>query len=74
MTRIVMVTDRYDELLTGFGGASPLTPHQSLQRLYQEGQEGRYENRLISLFVKVMGIYPVYSYVSLTTGEGSGRG
>ena len=69
MTRIVMVTDRYDELLTGFGGASPLTPHQSLQRLYQEGQDGRYEGRLISLFVKVMGIYPVYSYVQLTTGE-----
>lgn len=69
MTRIVMVTDRYDELLTGFGGASPLTPHQSLQRLYQEGQEGKYENRLVSLFVKIMGIYPVYSYVVLTTGE-----
>lgn len=69
MTRIVMVTDRYDELLTGFGGASPLTPHQSLQRLYQEGQEGKYENRLISLFVKVLGIYPVYSHVELTTGE-----
>ncbi|MCE3222223.1 MAG: putative Metal dependent phosphohydrolase [Nitrospira sp.] len=69
MTRIVMVTDRYDELLTGFGGASPLTPHQSLQRLYQEGQEGKYENRLVSLFVKVLGIYPVYSYVALTTGE-----
>ena len=69
MTRIVMVTDRYDELLTGFGGASPLTPHQSLQRLYQEGQEGKYETRLVSLFVKVMGIYPVYSYVALTTGE-----
>ena len=69
MTRIVLVTDRYDELLTGFGGASPLTPHQSLQRLYQEGQEGKYDTRLISLFVKVMGIYPVYSYVSLTTGE-----
>ena len=69
MTRIVMVTDRYDELMTGFGGASPDTPHQSLQRLYQEGQEGKYEARLISLFVKVMGIYPVYSYVALTTGE-----
>ena len=69
MTRLIMVTDRYDELLTGFGGASPLTPHQSLQRLYQEGHEGKYENRLVSLFVKVMGIYPVYSYVALTTGE-----
>lgn len=69
MTRLIMVTDRYDELLTGFGGGSPLTPHQSLQRLYQEGHEGKYENRLVSLFVKVMGIYPVYSYVALTTGE-----
>ncbi|MCC2639646.1 MAG: putative Metal dependent phosphohydrolase [Nitrospira sp.] len=69
MARIVMVTDRYDELLTGFGGASPLTPHQSLQRLYQEAQDGRYENRLVSLFVKVMGMYPVYSYVLLTTEE-----
>jgi HD-GYP domain-containing protein (c-di-GMP phosphodiesterase class II) len=69
MTRVIMVADRYDELLTGFGGASPLTPHQSLQRLYQEGHEGKYENRLVSLFVKVMGIYPVYSYVALTTGE-----
>ena len=69
MTRLIMVTDRYDELLTGFGGASPLTPHQSLQRVYQEGLEGKYENRLASLFVKVMGIYPVYSSVVLTTGE-----
>ncbi len=69
MTRIVMVAERYDELLTGFGGASPLTPHQSLQRLYQEGHEGKYENQWVSLFVKVMGIYPVYSYVTLTTGE-----
>ena len=69
MTRLIMVADRYDELLTGFGGASPLTPHQSLQRVYQEGQEGKYEVRLVSLFVKVLGIYPVYSYVALTTGE-----
>ncbi|QOJ34567.1 MAG: DUF3391 domain-containing protein [Nitrospira sp.] len=69
MTRIVMVADRYDELLAGFGGASPLTPHQSLQRLYQEGQDGRYDVSLISLFVKTMGIYPVYSFVELTTGE-----
>jgi len=26
-TRIVMLADRYDELITGFGGTSPLTPH-----------------------------------------------
>ncbi|MGE0276744.1 MAG: HD-GYP domain-containing protein [Nitrospiraceae bacterium] len=69
MTRLVMVADRYDELLTGFGGASPLTPHQALQRLYQEGQAGTYEYRYIACFVKVLGIYPVYSAVRLNTGE-----
>jgi HD-GYP domain-containing protein (c-di-GMP phosphodiesterase class II) len=69
MTRIVMVTDRYDELLRGFGGAAPLTPHQALQRLYQEGQAGTYERRYIACFVKVLGIYPVYSAVRLNTGE-----
>ncbi|MFO0769249.1 MAG: DUF3391 domain-containing protein, partial [Nitrospiraceae bacterium] len=67
LTRIVMITDRYDELLTGFGGASPLTPHQALQRLFQEGQDGKLDHRLVSLFIKVMGIYPVYTVVELTT-------
>jgi HD-GYP domain-containing protein (c-di-GMP phosphodiesterase class II) len=69
MTRIVMVIDHYDELLRGFGGASPLTPHQALQRLYQEGQAGTYEYRYIACLVKVLGIYPVYSLVQLNTGE-----
>ncbi len=69
LTRIVMITDRYDELLTGFGGASPLTPHQALQRLFQEGQDGKLDHRLVSLFIKVMGIYPVYSVVELNTKE-----
>jgi HD-GYP domain-containing protein (c-di-GMP phosphodiesterase class II) len=69
LTRIVMITDRYDELLTGFGGASPLTPHQALQRLYQESQDGKLDHRLVALFIKVMGIYPVYSVVEMNTKE-----
>jgi HD-GYP domain-containing protein (c-di-GMP phosphodiesterase class II) len=69
LTRIVMITDRYDELLTGFGGSSPLTPHQALQRLYQESHDGKLDHRLVALFIKVMGIYPVYSVVELNTRE-----
>jgi HD-GYP domain-containing protein (c-di-GMP phosphodiesterase class II) len=69
MTRLLMVADRYDELLTGFGGASPLTPHQALQRLYEEGQAGKYDMSYVALFVTVLGIYPVYSCVKLNTGE-----
>ena len=69
MTRLLMVADRYDELLTGFGGASPLTMHQALQRLYEEGQAGKYDMRYLALFVTVLGIYPVYSCVKLNTSE-----
>ncbi|HJR78095.1 MAG TPA: DUF3391 domain-containing protein [Nitrospiraceae bacterium] len=69
LTRLMMVADRYDELLTGFGGASPLTPHQALQRLYEEGLAGRYDAKYVTLFVTSLGIYPVYSSVKLNTGE-----
>lgn len=43
--------------------------HQSTRRLYQEGQEGRYENRLISLRQSDGDLSGVLLYVSLTTGE-----
>ena len=68
-TRILMITDRYDELISGFGGASPLAPHQALQRLYQEAQEGTLDREIMSRFIKIIGIYPVHSHVQLNTKE-----
>ncbi|MDK2745245.1 MAG: DUF3391 domain-containing protein [Nitrospira sp. BO4] len=68
-TRILMIADQYDELITGFGGASPLSPHQAFQRLYQAAQEGRLDQRFLSSFIARVGIYPVHSYVQLNTRE-----
>jgi HD-GYP domain-containing protein (c-di-GMP phosphodiesterase class II) len=68
-TRILMITDRYDELITGFGGASPLAPHQALQRLYQEAQDGALDQDVLSRLIKIVGIYPVHSRVRLNTKE-----
>lgn len=68
-TRILMVVDRYDELLTGFGGASPLTPHHTFQRLYQESRQGKLDRRIVSSFIARVGIYPVHSQVRLNTRE-----
>ena len=68
-SRIVMIADRYDELLTGFGGLRPLPSHSAIQRLFQEGEFGRLDLGLVSLFVKLVGIYPVYSFVELNTKE-----
>lgn len=68
-TRILMVVDRYDELITGFGGASPLTPHHTCQRLYQEARQSKLDHRIVSSFIARVGIYPVHSHVRLNTQE-----
>ena len=68
-TRIVMITDRYDELITGFGGTSPLTPYLALQRLFQEAQEGQLDREILSRLIKLVGIYPLHSCVRLNTNE-----
>ena len=68
-SRIVMIADRYDELLTGFGGLRPLPSHAAIRHLFQEGEFGHLDLRLVSLFIKLVGIYPVYSFVELNTKE-----
>jgi HD-GYP domain-containing protein (c-di-GMP phosphodiesterase class II) len=68
-SRILMIADYYDELITGFGGASPLAPHQALQRLYREAQDGALDGAILSRFIKLVGIYPVHSRVRLNTQE-----
>ncbi len=69
LSRIVMIVDRYDDLLSGFGGARPLQPQDALQRLYLEAQEKALDPDLTSLFIKRVGIFPIYSVVLLNTGE-----
>ena len=68
-SRIVMIADRFDELLTGFGGLRPLPSHAAIQQLFQQGEFGRLDLALVSLFIKLVGIYPVYSFVELNTKE-----
>lgn len=68
-TRILMVVDRYDELITGFGETSPLTPHHTFQRLYQEARQNKLDQQIVSAFIARVGIYPVHSHVRLNTQE-----
>lgn len=68
-SRILMIADYYDELITGFGGASPLAPHQALQRIFRESQDGAFDQAILSRFIKLIGIYPVHSRVQLNTNE-----
>ena len=43
--------------------------HAAIQQLFQQGEFGRLDRRLVSLFIKLVGIYPVYSFVELNTKE-----
>ncbi len=68
-SRIVMIADQYDELLTGFGGRTPAQPHEALHRLFRQAQEGGLDRELTSFFIKRVGVFPIYSAVELNTGE-----
>ena len=68
-SRIVMIADRYDELLTGFEGLRPLSSHAAIQQLFQEEEFDRLDLGLVSRFIKLAGIYPVYIIVEFNTDE-----
>ena len=68
-SRIVMIADRYDELRIEFCGLRPLSSHAAIQQLLQEAELGHLDSPLVSLFIKQVGIYPVYSFVELNTKE-----
>jgi hypothetical protein len=41
----------------------------ALQTLYQQGQKGLLDGELVAAFINLIGIYPTYGLVELSTGE-----
>ena len=68
-SRLVMVLDRYDEMLTGQLTLPPQSPQEALSHLYKEGQAKRLDLTLVSQLIRVIGVYPLYSLVELSSGE-----
>ena len=68
-SRIVMVADIYDELLSGQHDGTSLMPADALAWLYREAQRHRYEQELVSLLISQIGVYPLFGLVELSSGE-----
>ncbi len=68
-SRIVMVVDRYHELLTGEADQPALPSQQALSQLYQEARANHLDLTIVSHLIGVVGVYPLYSMVTLNTGE-----
>ncbi len=68
-SRILRLVDEYDELLSGYQSGKPHTVRTALQTLYQRGKKGALDVELVGKFINLIGIYPTYSLVELSTGE-----
>ncbi|MEK7761971.1 MAG: DUF3391 domain-containing protein [Nitrospirota bacterium] len=66
---IAAIVDIYDAVTSDRCYHKGKTPHDTLQFLYQLGAQGHVDGRLVQQFVQVVGVYPVGSCVSLSTGE-----
>jgi len=67
--RVLKVVDAYDQLLSGQGGTEPLSHREALQQLYVLAQQGRFDLKIVSQLITLVGIYPIYSLVELSTGH-----
>jgi hypothetical protein len=67
--KLVGVIDQYDELVTGQTGLTPMSSHQALTQLYQRYQADEEVSQVVSYLIRAIGVYPLYSVVSLSSGE-----
>jgi HD-GYP domain-containing protein (c-di-GMP phosphodiesterase class II) len=66
---IAAIVDIYDAVTSDRCYHKGKPPHDTLQFLYQLGTQGHVDGTLVQQFVQVVGVYPVGSCVSLSTGE-----
>jgi len=67
--RLVGIVDQYDELVTGQTGLTPMSSHQALTQLYQRYRADEGLVQIVSYLIRVIGVYPLYSVVGLSSGE-----
>jgi HD-GYP domain-containing protein (c-di-GMP phosphodiesterase class II) len=67
--RLVGIIDQYDELVTGQTGLTPMSSHQALTQLYQRYRADEGLVQIVSYLIRVIGVYPLYSLVGLSSGE-----
>jgi len=67
--RLVGIIDQYDELVTGQTGFTPMSSHQALTQLYQRYRADEGLVQVVSYLIRVIGVYPLYSLVGLSSGE-----
>ncbi|MGE4299273.1 MAG: HD-GYP domain-containing protein [Desulfovibrionaceae bacterium] len=67
LARIVAVVDAYDNLLGESDAEGQRTPHEALKIMYAT-KKGLLDERILGLFIRLMGVYPAGCVVQLSNG------
>ncbi|GAB3489128.1 DUF3391 domain-containing protein [Curvibacter fontanus] len=66
--RILALVNRYDNLCNPLRQVAALTPHEALSLLFAQ-HKARFDNIVLSAFIRMMGVYPPGSVVQLIDGR-----
>jgi len=66
--RILALVNRYDNLCNPVRLVTALTPHEALSMIFAQ-LKARYDNIVLSAFIRMMGVYPPGSVVQLVDGR-----
>lgn len=67
LARIVAITNFYDELCNPSSVATALTPHEALSLMFAR-LRGKFDPKLLQVFIRCMGVYPPGTIVQLSNG------
>lgn len=67
LSRIVAITNYYDELCNPVNIANALTPHEALSLMFAK-LRSKFDPRLLQVFIRCLGVYPPGTIVQLSNG------
>jgi len=67
LSRIVAIANNYDELCNPVNIANAVTPHEALSTMFAR-QRGKFDPKLLQVFIRCMGVYPPGTVVELVNG------
>ena len=67
LPRIVAITNHYDMLCNPSNAGVAMTPHEALSLMFTK-QRGKFDPKLLQVFVRCLGVYPPGTIVQLSNG------
>jgi len=67
-SKILALVNRYDDLCNPSRATSAMTPHEALSFIFSQ-LKNRYDNVVLSAFIRMMGVYPPGTIIQLVDGR-----